>query len=73
LYFVHSYRVIPDDPTIVAATACYEGIEFVAAVSSDNVFACQFHPERSGPIGLRVYQQFAARLGAAAVETGTGT
>ena len=71
VYFVHSYRVIPEDPGIVVAKARYAGIEFVAAVASDNVFACQFHPERSGPIGLRVYQQFALRLGKAVVETGT--
>ncbi|HKR10061.1 MAG TPA: imidazole glycerol phosphate synthase subunit HisH [Gemmatimonadaceae bacterium] len=70
LYFVHSYRVIPEDNGIITAKARYAGIEFVAAVSSENVFACQFHPERSGPIGLRVYQQFAARLGRTVVETG---
>ena len=69
MYFVHSYHVIPEDPKIVVATARYSGIEFVAAVSSENVFACQFHPERSGPEGLRTYSQFAVRLGRV-VETG---
>ena len=70
MYFVHSYHVIPENPGIVLAKAGYSGIEFVAAVSSENVFACQFHPERSGPEGLRTYGQFAVRLGRAAVETG---
>ena len=69
MYFVHSYRVIPDDTGIVAATAGYRGVEFVAAVARDNIFACQFHPERSGPAGLEIYRQFAARVAASTAET----
>jgi imidazole glycerol-phosphate synthase subunit HisH len=70
MYFVHSYHVIPEDPGIVLAQARYSGIEFVASVAKGNLFACQFHPERSGPGGLRTYRQFAAHLGIPAVETG---
>jgi glutamine amidotransferase len=70
VYFVHSYHVVPEDPAIIVAKARYNGIEFVAAVSAANVFACQFHPERSGAAGLRTYQEFAVRLERAAVKTG---
>lgn len=63
MYFVHSYRVMGVDPSIITATAVYRGVEFVAAVMRNNVFACQFHPERSGPAGLEIYRQFASLLG----------
>jgi glutamine amidotransferase len=62
MYFVHSYYARPADRSIVAATARYESVEFCAAVSRDNVFACQFHPERSGPVGLLLYRNFSAAL-----------
>jgi imidazoleglycerol phosphate synthase glutamine amidotransferase subunit HisH len=38
-------------------------------VARDNIFACQFHPERSGPAGLEIYRQFAARVAASTAET----
>ena len=66
MYFVHSYHVVPDDPAIIVASAVYGGIEFVAALSCGNIFACQFHPERSGPAGLEIYRQFAKRIAAPA-------
>jgi imidazole glycerol-phosphate synthase subunit HisH len=62
MYFVHSYCVRPENPTIVAARARYGSVEFCAAVSRDNIFACQFHPERSGPAGLLIYRNFADAL-----------
>jgi glutamine amidotransferase len=62
MYFVHSYYVRPANTEIVAATARYGSIEFCAAVSQDNIFACQFHPERSGPAGLLIYRNFADAL-----------
>ena len=62
MYFVHSYYVRPADVSIVAANARYESVEFCAAVSRDNIFACQFHPERSGPTGLLIYRNFADAL-----------
>jgi imidazole glycerol-phosphate synthase subunit HisH len=68
MYFVHSYHVVPDDSALVTARAEYGGIEFTAALSSGNIFACQFHPERSGPAGLELYRLFAARIDAAAEE-----
>lgn len=62
MYFVHSYHVVPADTSIAVATAQYQGIEFVAAISTANLFACQFHPERSGPVGLEIYRQFATTV-----------
>lgn len=59
VYFVHSYYVVPEDPSIVACTTEY-GYEFVSAVWKDNVFATQFHPEKSQAVGLRILENFAA-------------
>ena len=56
-YFVHSYRVVPDDPTLVAATTDY-GVRFTSAIARGNLFACQFHPEKSADMGLRLLQNF---------------
>ena len=56
-YFVHSYYVIPDDPSIIATTTEY-GYEFCSAIWKDNVFACQYHPEKSQDVGLKVLENF---------------
>jgi imidazole glycerol-phosphate synthase subunit HisH len=56
-YFVHSYALVCADPAHVAATASY-GSTFTAAVRKDNVFGCQFHPEKSAQSGLRVLEGF---------------
>jgi len=58
-YFVHSFVVAPSDPAVVAATTDY-GAPFVSAVAYDNVFACQFHPEKSQRAGLALLQRFVA-------------
>lgn len=57
-YFVHSYVIQPDKSDVVVATADY-GIPVPAAVHSGNVFAVQFHPEKSGEPGLRLLRNFA--------------
>lgn len=62
MYFVHSYVVRPQDGRVVLSTTRYGHIEFCSGVVRNNVFACQFHPERSGVAGLRVYQNLAATL-----------
>ncbi len=62
VYFVHSYHSVPDDPRVVATTTEY-GVEFVSSVWRENVFACQFHPEKSQAAGLRLLANFAARAG----------
>ena len=57
MYFVHSYYVKPEDENIIAATTSY-GIDIPAAICKDNVFATQFHPEKSGEIGLNILKNF---------------
>lgn len=57
MYFVHSYYAKPDDEDIIAATTNY-GIDLTAAVCKDNVFATQFHPEKSGEVGLNILRNF---------------
>jgi glutamine amidotransferase len=56
-YFVHSYHCVPDDCSVVAATTEH-GVEVTAAVVEDNLSATQFHPEKSGPKGLRILENF---------------
>jgi glutamine amidotransferase len=56
-YFVHSYYVASDDPALVAGTARY-GVEFCAAIARDNLFAVQFHPEKSADAGLTLLRNF---------------
>ena len=57
VYFVHSFYCVPQKKESIAATASY-GIDFCAAVAQDNVFATQFHPEKSGEIGLDMLRKF---------------
>ncbi|HLF86722.1 MAG TPA: imidazole glycerol phosphate synthase subunit HisH [Nitrospiria bacterium] len=57
LYFVHSYYVVPEDKEIIATTTDYGG-EFVSSIWKDNIFACQFHPEKSQKAGLDILKNF---------------
>lgn len=57
VYFVHSYYLKSDDPNVVAAKTDY-GIEYDCAVEKDNIFACQFHPEKSSDVGLKILRNF---------------
>ena len=59
MYFVHSYYVKPENPETVLAISRYGQIEFCSSIHCDNVFATQFHPERSGPQGLHIYENIA--------------
>ncbi len=56
-YFVHSFYVEPKDPSIVAAT-CNYGLEFCTALHKENLFATQFHPEKSHTAGLQLLKNF---------------
>lgn len=56
-YFVHSYYVVPTEADITAATTDY-GYTFTSAVWKDNVFATQFHPEKSQSVGLKILENF---------------
>jgi glutamine amidotransferase len=57
VYFVHSYYVVPDDPSLTATSTEY-GFEFASAVARDNVFATQYHPEKSQRVGLQILANF---------------
>jgi glutamine amidotransferase len=62
MYFVHSYYAQPDDPAVWLTETTYGDITFCSGLRRDNVFACQFHPERSGPLGLKVYDDIARMI-----------
>ncbi len=58
VYFVHSYYLKADDESVVAASTEY-GTHIHASIESENVFACQFHPEKSSDAGLKILKNFA--------------
>lgn len=62
MYFVHSFFARPRDPSTVLSFTHYGGEVFCSSMQHGNIFACQFHPERSGPAGLQVYRNLAAAL-----------
>jgi len=70
MYFVHSYAACPARTDVVRAVTHYGGQTFCAAIQHANLFACQFHPERSGERGLNIYRRFAARVHAFRQEPG---
>jgi glutamine amidotransferase len=59
MYFVHSFYCRPERSDVVLATTSYGQTEFCSAVRKGNVFGCQFHPERSGFQGVKVYRNLA--------------
>lgn len=58
-YFVHSYYAAPADATVTLTKTGY-GVEFTSSIAKDNVFACQFHPEKSQKAGLKVLKNFSS-------------
>jgi glutamine amidotransferase len=58
VYFVHSFAAVPSDSSIRLADTIYGGHRICAAVQRDNIMATQFHPERSGVIGLSIIRRF---------------
>lgn len=62
MYFVHSYYVQPQDPGVVLSATRYGHIDFCSSLRKGNVFACQFHPERSSAQGLRIYRNLSAQI-----------
>jgi glutamine amidotransferase len=57
VYFVHSFYVVPEDASVIATDTEY-GSPFVSSIATDSLFACQFHPEKSQEIGLRILSNF---------------
>ena len=62
VYFVHSYYLQAEEPEIVKATTEY-GVTIHASVEKGNVFACQFHPEKSSDVGMQILKNFIAIKG----------
>lgn len=58
VYFVHSYHLDSENEDDVIATTEYAGITYGSAVRKGNIFACQFHPEKSGEVGLTILKNF---------------
>ncbi len=56
-YFAHSFYVVPDSRAVCAAVSDY-GVDFTSAIARDNLFACQFHPEKSAAQGLQLLRNF---------------
>jgi glutamine amidotransferase len=62
VYFVHSYHVVPENKDIIATTTPY-GVEFISSIWKDNIFATQFHPEKSQALGLAILKRFGEQKG----------
>jgi glutamine amidotransferase len=59
MYFIHSYYVKPNDDNCILTLTNYDGIEFCSSINYKNIFATQFHPEKSASKGLSIYKQWA--------------
>lgn len=59
MYFVHSYYVDPADETCILTQTNYEGMEYCSGIAKDNIFATQFHPEKSAQKGVLIYKNWA--------------
>jgi imidazole glycerol-phosphate synthase subunit HisH len=58
MYFVHSFYAAPVSETVVLSTTNYGGFNYCSSVIKDNIFACQFHPEKSGQYGVEIYKNW---------------
>ena len=62
MYFVHSYYVIPNDEKIILSKTTYGNTEYCSSINYENIFATQFHPEKSGYEGLKIYKNLIVTL-----------
>jgi glutamine amidotransferase len=62
MYFVHSFVVVPAQANAIVSTTHYGDVEFCSSARRGNVFGCQYHPERSGVEGLKMYAQLARNV-----------
>jgi len=62
MYFVHSYYVVPDQESIILSKTTYGKYEYCSSIQQKNIFACQFHPEKSGVIGLSIYKNILSKI-----------
>lgn len=63
MYFVHSFYCVPTNEAVALSTTEYEGTRYCSSVRSGNVFAVQFHPEKSATEGLEIYRQWGKQVG----------
>ena len=59
MYFIHSYYVKPDDESYLLTNTNYDGLEFCSSIIKNNIFATQFHPEKSADKGISIYKNWA--------------
>ena len=62
MYFIHSYFVEPNDESIILSKTIYGNTEYCSSIKQDNIFGYQFHPEKSGVVGMKVYQELKKKL-----------
>jgi imidazole glycerol-phosphate synthase subunit HisH len=62
MYFVHSFYTEPEDPKVTLSFTNYEGVEYSSSIFLDNIFACQFHPEKSATAGMKIYANIASLI-----------
>lgn len=62
VYFVHSFYVKPEDSSVILSNTTYQGFTYCSSVLHKNVFAVQFHPEKSGEHGVNIYAQWAKQF-----------
>lgn len=58
VYFIHSYVVVPDSSHHILATTSYGGYNYCSVIKKDSIYGCQFHPEKSGEVGLKILRNF---------------
>lgn len=58
MYFVHSFFCLPDDKSVILSETIYENTKYCSSILKDNVFATQFHPEKSGKEGIKIYKDW---------------
>jgi glutamine amidotransferase len=58
VYFVHSFMAVPNNPKHRIANCLYGEVSITATIGQDNIYGCQFHPEKSGEIGLKILNRF---------------
>ena len=62
MYFVHSFYIEPDNESLISTKTTYEEIAYCSSIVYNNIFACQFHPEKSAFEGLKIYKNFAETI-----------
>jgi imidazole glycerol-phosphate synthase subunit HisH len=62
MYFVHSYYVVPEDNTDILSITTYGNIKYCSSIFRDNLFAVQFHPEKSGIEGIKIYKDWISSI-----------